>query len=165
MDLSEDKSETNPDNFVEQACSKAAGEQAQRFEQLFADCTPLALNATEVVMLSGFVPLLAMSLAQLHKDIQRRYALAFAQKVNEAFGEGAGAAFPQRTLEYLTAFHQDVTTGESSTLPALLTAALDNICGVSDESVETCRPGLRQALIPTLRADVEQFSATRFAAV
>jgi hypothetical protein len=115
-------------------------------------------------MLSGFVPLLAMSLAQMHKDIQRRYALAFAQKVNETCGDGAGAAFPQRTLEYLTAFHQDVTSGGGGALPALLTAALDNICGVSDDSVEPCRPGLRQALIPTLRADVEQFSATRFAA-
>jgi hypothetical protein len=105
-----------------------------------------------------------MSLAQLHKDIQRGYALAFAQKVNEACGDGAGAAFPQRTLEYLTAFHQDVTTGKGSSLPALLSAALDHICGVSDDSVEPCRPGLLQLLIPTLRADVEQFSGTRFEA-
>jgi hypothetical protein len=164
MHGSEQQTEITADRFIQQACGRAAGEQAQQFEQLFADCTPLALNATEVVMLSGFLPLLAMSLARLHKDIQRRYALAFAQKVNETFGEGAGAAFPQRTLEYLTAFHQDVTSGGGSALPALLTAALDNICGVSDDSVEPCRPGLRQALIPTLRADVEQFSATRFAA-
>ena len=99
MHGSEQQTEITADTFIQQACGRAAGEQAQQFEQLFADCTPLALNATEVVMLSGFVPLLAMSLAQLHKDIQRRYALAFAQKVNETFGEGAGAAFPQRTLE------------------------------------------------------------------
>jgi len=164
MHASEEKPEISPDTFIQETCGRAAGEQAHRFEQLFADCTAQALDTTEVVMLSGFVPLLAMSLAQLHKDIQRRYALSFAQKVNEAFGEGAGTAFPHRTLEYLTAFHQDVTTGNASTLPALLSAALDNICGVSDESVESCRPGLGQALIPILRADVEQFSATRFAA-
>ena len=164
MHLSEQGTETSPDTFIQQTCSQAAGEQAQRFEQLFADCTAQTLDATEVVMLSGFMPLLAMSLAQLHKDIQRGYALAFAKHVNEACGGGAGAAFPQRTLEYLAAFHQDVTAGKAGMLPTLLSAVLEHICGISDDSVAPCRPGLLQVLIPTLRADVERFGEIKFAA-
>ena len=165
MQLSEEKTETSTDTFVEEVCSKAAGEQAQRFEQLFTDCTALTLDANEMVMLSGFMPLLAMSLARLDKDIQRGYALAFSRKLNDSCGNGTGTVFPQRTLEYLAAFHKDVTAGKGSALPTLLSAALDHICGISDDSVAPCRPGLLEVLIPTLRADVERFGAIKFSAV
>lgn len=165
MHLSENNTATTPDTFIQQTCSKAAGQQAQHFEQLFADCAAQPPDATEVVMLSGFMPLLAMSLAQLHKDVQRGYALAFSEHLKETRGHDAGTLFPQRTLEYLAAFQQDVTTAQAGTLPALLSAALQHICGVSDDSVLACRPELLQALIPTLRADVERFGGLRFTGV
>ncbi len=165
MPLSGQETDTNPDTFIEQVCSRAAGEQAQRIEQLFADCTEQTLNVTEALMLSGFIPLLAMSLAKLHKDIQRAYALAFAEKADQACGGGAGAKFPQRTLEYLAAFQRDVTTGKAGSLPTLLSVALEHICTASGDSVAPCRPALLRILVPALRADVEQFGGRSFAAV
>ena len=63
MQSSEQHTQTSPDSFIEQACSKAAGEQVQHLEELFADCTADSFNVTEVLMLSGFLSLLAMSLA------------------------------------------------------------------------------------------------------
>jgi len=164
MQSSEQQPETSPDSFIEQTCSRAAGEQAQRLEALFAACTAQNLNVTEVLMLSGFMSLLAMSLARLHKDIQRGYTAAFARKATDTCGGGAGSRFPQRTVEYLAAFHSDVTTGKAGALPTLLSTALEHICGASDDSVAPCRPALLHALVPALRADVEAFGAVRFAA-
>jgi hypothetical protein len=164
MQSSGQQTETDADTFIEQVCRRAAGEQAQRFEQLFADCTTQTLNVTEVVILSGFMPLLAMSLARLNTDIQRGYTLAFARKANDTCGGGAGTRFPQRTVEYLAAFHSDVTTGKAGTLPTLLSVALQHICGASDDSVASCRPAVLQMLVPALRGDVEQFGTIRFAA-
>ena len=163
MQSSEQHTQTSPDSFIEQACSKAAGEQVQRLEELFADCTADSFNVTEVLMLSGFLSLLAMSLARLHKDIQRGYTVAFARKATDTCGGGAGNRFPQRTVEYLAAFHSDVAAGKAGSLPGLLSAALEHICGASDESVAPCRPALMRTLVPALRADVEAFGAVRFA--
>jgi hypothetical protein len=165
MPISGQQTDVQPDAFITQVCGRAAGEQAQRFEQVFTDCGPAPPDATEVVMLSGFMPLLAMSLVQLHKDIQRNYALAFAKQVNDSEGAGASISFPQRTLEYLAAFHKDVTAGSSNTLPALLSAVLEHVFGLSDASVEPCRRGLLEVLVPILRSDVEQFGEIRFAPV
>jgi hypothetical protein len=150
--------------LIEQACTRAAGAQAQRLEQLFRDCNAQAPNITELVMLSGFIPLLAMSLTRLDKDIQRAYALAFANKADDTCGGDAGTRFAQRTMEYLAAFHSDLTTGRAEALPTLLSVALEHICGGSDDSVAACRPALLQALVPALRADVEQFGTISVAA-
>jgi hypothetical protein len=115
-----------------------------------------------VLILSGFLPLLAMSLARLPQNVQRGYALSFTRRVNAAFGEGGGMTFPTRTLEYLAAFKQDVTSGKGDALPALLSAALTHVCGGRDEGAERCRSGLLQALLSTLQSDVQHFGGVRF---
>jgi hypothetical protein len=158
-----EKTHSTPDHFIEQTCTKAAGEQARAYQQLFTGCAARPLDTSEVIMLSGFLPLLAMSLAQLHKDIQRDYTLAFSQHLSEHHGRGCEPLFAQRTLEYLAAFHRDITGGNAAALPALLGAALEHIFGSSDDTLAACRTSLLQTLIPRLRADVEHYGTLSFA--
>jgi hypothetical protein len=159
--LVKDNTESGVASVIEKTCNRAAGEQAQRFEQLFADCSAQKPDTTEAMMLSGFVPLLGMSLARLPQDLQRGYTLRFTQRVNEICGKDSGTRFPHRVLEYLSAFQQDVISGDGNSLPALLSAAVAHVCGVSGETAASCRASLLQVLIQALRADVERFGGIR----
>lgn len=152
----------SPQSFIEQESNKALGETSEHLADLFSACKAQVRSAKEVAMLSGFMPLLAMSLARLDRSIQRDYATAFGQKMQTAFGNPAGGQFQQRILEYLSAFGEDISEGQGDKLPSLMSAVLNNICGTSDETVGLCRLGLLQFLIPSLRSDVEVFGELKF---
>lgn len=162
MALFRSKTKVSPETFIEQESNKAMGETSEHLEVLFSACKTQVRSAKEVAMLCGFMPLLAMSLARLNRSIQRDYAAAFGQKMDAAYGNPAGAQFQQRILEYLSAFGKDISDGQGDKFPSLMSAVLNNICGISDDTVGRCRLGLLQFLLPSLRSDVEVFGKLKF---
>jgi len=162
MALFRKTTQVRPETFIEQESAKALGETSEQLGGLFSACKVQVRSSKEVAMLSGFMPLLAMSLARLDAGIQRGYATAFGQKMEAAYGNPAAGQFQERTLEYLSAFGKDISEGHGDKFPSLMSAALNNICGTSDETVGLCRLGLLQFLLPSLRFDVEVFGELKF---
>jgi len=162
MGLFKRKTKVTPELFIERESSKALGEKAEYLVKLFSACKTRVLSPNEVVIFSGFMPLLAMSLARLDGNIQRGYTHAFGQKIEAAQGNSTGVQFQERALEYLSAFDNDVAEGDADKLPSLISAALNNIVGTSDETVVLCRLGLLQFILPSLKSDVKFFGELKF---
>ena len=162
MGLFKRKTKVTPDLFIDHESTKAVVDKAKYFEELFSACKARSFNPTEAAIFSCFLPLLAMSLADLDDNIQRGYAYEYSQKIGANHGYSAGDLFQERVLEYLSAFDKDVADGKGDKLPSLLSLALGNICGSSDESVVLCRLSLLQFLLPSLKSDVEFFKELKF---
>ena len=80
MGLFKRKTKVTLEMFIEHESNKAVGEKSEHLAELFATCKAKVRSSKEVAILSGFMPLLAMSLARLDENIQRGYASALDRK-------------------------------------------------------------------------------------
>jgi len=150
------------ESFVLQVIQDSVGSRLREVEQAFTHTGTKIISALELTIFAAFMPLLAMSMVRLSNDIQRDYTLQVSMLLNEEFGKGSGEHFRNRLLEYLASFYKDVAANATTTVPATIEKALQNING-HPESVETiCQLKLVKILLQSLQHDMDAFNKITF---
>jgi len=162
MGLFKRKVRVTPEAFIVHEADKSVTKKPNDLKELFSATHTAIQNDMELIFFAAFMPLLAMSLANLKDNIKSGYVSQVAAQLNSMFSEGVGEKYQKRNLEYLAAFDSDIAEGKAHLTPAMVTAALNNIVGKSDESVVMCRLGLVKVLLPTLKVDVDFYKDLKF---
>ena len=157
MRLFKRKIRVKKEEFVGHQAEHAVVESSQNLRELFASSKVDIRSGLELSMFAAFLPLLAMSLADLDTDVQRGYVSLVAVHLDEKFSGSNMHRFQERVLQYLKAFDDDIAKGQAHLLPQTLTLALENIVGRSDESVVMGRIGLVKTVPAKIKINVEFF--------
>ena len=162
MALFKKKIRVTRETFIADQAEESLTRGTEDLESILAASRAQLASKRELAMFSAFMPLLAMTLAGLHEDIQRGYVAHIAAELEKRFGEDSGECFRERILEYLVAFDKDIAEGKEHIIAGTITAAMEHILGVSDESVVIARLGLVKVLPSTLVSRTKFYCDLKF---